>query len=320
MKKILLSSFLFVALNIVTSSCTKADATKGDTATQAKEQTATESQANEADANPKPEKDLNPYFNNQKADTDKINEVMGKISGITDLNQRVVAAANEFLGTPYVGGTLSVPEEEQLYVNTTGLDCLTFVESIISLAVASGKDNPGINDFLQTLQSVRYRNGEIDGYPSRLHYISEWGIDNGRRGNFREISHEYGGSQKRVKTINFMTSNRSLYPALSDNAVFEAVRKSELPLKDLQFSFIPTSEVGKAGDFLKSGDIVAIVTDKPGLDVSHVGIVNVKKGVPHMIHASSKYKKVIDDPLPLQEYLQRQKSPGIRVFRLLTPH
>lgn len=263
------------------------------------------------------EQPVNAFFNEDKADIGKIEAVLKKVKDIDNINDRIIAITQEFVGTPYIGGTLNLPSEETLYVNTTGVDCTTFVETVIALALASEQPNPDVNAFLRKLKSIRYRNGEIDGYPSRLHYISEWAIDNEKRGNFSEITNQCNLSEPRVKTIDYMTKNRSLYSALANDTVFEAIKENEKQLKNLHHSIIPTSLVNKAANnFLKNGDIVSIVTNKPGLDVSHVGIINIKNGIPHMIHASSKYKKVINDTVSLEEYLQKQKSPGIRVFRL----
>lgn len=259
----------------------------------------------------------NTYFNNQKQDIAKIEGVMKKVRDIDDINRRVVAITQEFIGVPYVGFTLNTPPKEQLYVNTTGVDCSTFVETVIALALASEKEDSGIDDYLKILKSLRYRDGRIDGFPSRLHYTSEWAIDNGRRGNFKEIGGDYDLSESRVKTIDFMTHNRNLYPAMAEDRVFEAIKQNEKSLKNLKFSYIPAAVVDKAAkNFLKSGDIVGIVTNKPGLDVSHVAVLDIRNGVPYLIHASSKYKKVVNDTVPLKDYLKRQGSPGIRVFRL----
>lgn len=257
------------------------------------------------------------FYDDEKRDTAKISAILSKAKEIPELGERVVAITQEFIGTPYVGFTLNLPPEEMLYVNTSGLDCLTFVETVIALAKGADSKTPSLNDYLNNLQSIRYHDGKIDGYPSRLHYISEWSIDNSRRGNFKEITADCDLAQQRVKTINFMTKNRNLYPAMKEVEVYEAIKRNEAPLKDLHYFIIPTSQVDKAAKgFLKSGDIVAIETTKPGLDVSHVGVVKVKNGIPYLIHASSKYKKVVNDTTPLRDYLKRQGSPGIRVFRL----
>ena len=40
-------------------------------------------------------------------------------------------------------------------------------------------------DYARTQQSIRYRDGKIDGYTSRLHYIADW-VNNGIRHGFME--------------------------------------------------------------------------------------------------------------------------------------
>lgn len=80
-----------------------------------------------------------------------------------------------YLGTRYVANTLDRNEVEQLVINTKEVDCLTFVEYTLAQALGSS--------FADNLQRIRYRDGIINGYPSRLHYTSDW-IDNGLRNGF----------------------------------------------------------------------------------------------------------------------------------------
>jgi len=48
-----------------------------------------------------------------------------------------------------------------------------------------------------------------------------------------------------------------------------------------------------------------------------MGIIAIVDGVPHLLHASMKAKKVIIDPRPLSEYLKNNRNlSGIRVIRL----
>lgn len=304
----MLKTFLIGIMAVWSVSCTSAGHREGDSTGRAAEF------ASSGDVKAPPA----PFYNNEREDVGKIEELLEKTRAVGDVNERVVAIAREFIGTPYKGGTLNIPEEEQLYVNTTGMDCTTFVETVVALAMLEGNGSAGVDGFLRNLQSLRYRDGIIDGYPSRLHYISEWALDNDSRGNLTEITPGCRQAVARVKTIDYMTRNRGLYPALTDKSVFDAIMENEKALKDLHFSVIPSDRVDEAArECLKSGDIVAIVTDKEGLDVSHVGIINIKGGIPYMIHASSKYKKVVEDTVPLREYLYRQKSPGVRVFRII---
>lgn len=62
---------------------------------------------------------------------------------------------------------------------------------------------------------------------------------------------------------------------------------------------------------------MAITTDIKNLDVTHIGIVVFRDGKPHLLHASSKAGKVLIDPLPLENYVRRNKhNTGIRVIRM----
>ena len=41
---------------------------------------------------------------------------------------------------------------------------------------------------------IRYRGGRLAGYPSRLHYFTDWLLDNERRGLIEIITADLGGS------------------------------------------------------------------------------------------------------------------------------
>ena len=61
-----------------------------------------------------------------------------------------------FLKTPYVAHTLEVNEEEKLVVNFDEVDCTTFVEYVLALALSPVKNGTIDNaDYARTLQSIR---------------------------------------------------------------------------------------------------------------------------------------------------------------------
>src|SRR5690606_12471803 len=95
--------------------------------------------------------------------------------------------------TPYVAHTLEVPGPERLVINLRGLDCVSFVENTLAL---SRLVRAGVSDFeafQAEIRALRYRDGAIDGYPSRLHYFTEWIADNERMGRVRDVTPELGG-------------------------------------------------------------------------------------------------------------------------------
>ncbi len=70
--------------------------------------------------------------------------------------------------------------------------------------------------------------------------------------------------------------------------------------------------------YIHTGDIIAIITSKRGLDVAHLGIASWHRdGTLHLLNASQIHKKVIDEPMTLYTYMQKHPSHlGVRVFHV----
>lgn len=256
-------------------------------------------------------------WHNEATDTVDINRLLKKAVMISDPQQRVASLAKDFIDLPYVAGTLEA-EDERLTVNLDEVDCTTLIDNVLTLAVTAGEHRTSWRDFVYNLERLRYRGGEMKGYPSRLHYISDWIVDNTHRGNFEEVTNRCDLATYEIKTIDFMSANRKLYPALADSATFAKIKEAEIGYRSHRFPIIKTSRVAKAAKtFLRTGDIIALCTGKKGLDVSHMGILFIdEKNIPYLLHASSKAGKVILDTTPLDRYLTTNRLTGIRVIRL----
>ncbi len=217
--------------------------------------------------------------------------------------------------TPYVAGMLDEPSSETLICRLDGFDCVTFVETTLALARGIKAQDYSVASFKNHIQDQRYRGGRLDGYCSRLHYFSEWIMDNEERGNVRNISEEVGG-ERLAKKIDFMTANREKYPRFAkDEATFECVREMEARLEGFDFYYLPQNSIRSAYDELQAGDIVATATSVGGLDVTHSGLVyDDGEGGKGFLHASpTGGVKVSPD---LQDYIKSNKSQiGIVVVR-----
>ena len=255
------------------------------------------------------------------ADTTVINQLLmkGHQSGITDANALVEYYARQLLGTPYVAHTLEA-DEEILTINIHELDCLTFIESLYALSRATLDNRYSWRDFAANIENVRYRGGTMGDYSSRIHYISEWIIDNHVRGNLVEITPDLPHADYMVKNIDYMTHHTDSYRQLkNDSAMVEKIRKYEL--RNHRFPYLKRSWLNdkavKAA--LRSGDFVTLVTKVDGLDVSHNGIIVIdEKGDPYLLDASMSGGKVMLEGKPLFNYLQKSKTNiGIRVFRMM---
>lgn len=259
-------------------------------------------------------------FHNETNDTTRITEILIKASHIKTDNpqERVDFIAREFLGTPYVAHTLEA-ETEMLTINLDELDCTTFVETVIALAYTAGEYRTSWRDYIHNLERIRYRNGDINGYASRLHYICDWVINNSHRGMFVDVTPRLPKCDYVVKSIDFMSKHRESYSALSDSVIYEQIKQVEIGYRNHRFPYIKKENTShkEVVNALCNGDIVALTTNTKGLDVSHLGIITFVDGSPHLLHASMKAGKVIIDPLPLSDYLRRNRNlTGIRVIRL----
>ncbi|WP_304487806.1 N-acetylmuramoyl-L-alanine amidase-like domain-containing protein [Duncaniella muris] len=261
-------------------------------------------------------------WHNEATDTTTITRILVKATDLcaSNPNQLVEFIGREFIGTPYKAGTLE-GSPEALTVNLEEMDCTTFVETVVALALTVENHRCSWIDFLDMLETIRYRNGYADGYASRLHYISDWVITNTHRGYIKDVTDRIPQSDVQIKTLDFMSRNRSKYPALSDSATFEGIKNMEVGYRSHRFPYIKSARLSSKPiiNALKGGDIVALTTKTNGLDVSHVGILVIEKDSPHLLHASSKEGKVVIDKLPLTEYMRKaHQLTGIRVLRLQT--
>ena len=229
--------------------------------------------------------------------------------------ERLVGIGKSFIGTPYVAGTLEVAESESLVINLRGLDCTTFVENVLALAIIYDKRDPTFDAFTDVLQNIRYRNGVLSGYASRLHYFSEWITDNEKKGWVKEVT-QYLGGVPMEKTRDFMTSHRELYPHLKSQENYAAMARIEKGLKSQPVYFLPSSAIAKQEQLIRNGDIIALATSIDGLDVTHTGIASREKdGRIYLLHASSKGQVELSN-IPLTDYLAGVKNNiGILIAR-----
>lgn len=280
-------------------------------------------------------------LNNEEQNNLQVRRVLFQQGDVWESNYRPVdfyalhfAFCDEYQekGTPYVAGTLepdSLPENlenfvEPLVMRFNAVDCTTFVEYMCA-ALLGRCDNPDPNDSIMQrfVQTLRYRGGKRGNYATRKHYFSEWISDNAKQGLMTEVTAQLPGAKKQKKKINFMTLHPNYYPQLAHcNAIFDEVRRVERMLSDQETYYIPKISVRRVLSELQDGDIVAFVTDKSGLDISHVGFVWQRDSwhdEPHLLHASSTQGRVVVSQATLSEYLASLKNClGIRVIRLNT--
>lgn len=222
----------------------------------------------------------------------------------------------DFLNTPYVAKTLDKAKEEKLVINLHELDCTTFAENCLALARTIKSDKANVATFCKELEGIRYRGGKLDGYASRLHYFSEWILDNEARHHVKSMAAQMGGKVLPV-ILNFMSNHPKEYPQLINDPVSTAkIKAIEEKVSAQKFHYIPVGQFESIEDLIKDGDIVTLTTSIPGIDVSHVGILLKKDGRIHLLHASLSAMKVLVSAEPFSDYLAKsKKTTGVMIAR-----
>lgn len=240
------------------------------------------------------------------------------------IGERVARAGQAMVGTAYVGYTLEIDDRiESPSANFEGQDCWTFFEIALGLArmLKSRQRSYGPADLLRQIELTRYRHGVCNGgYLERIHYLDEWFDDNEKRGHLRKITASLGRTVplegRRIdemtvlwKSYRYLKSNPGLRPGMAE---------IEAGLQKRPFRYLPKEAVAAAEPLIQSGDIVGIVTHKPHVYCSHVGLaLRTADGACRFMHASQTHKRVLVDK-PLSAYLADFRShAGIVVARPL---
>ena len=251
-------------------------------------------------------------------DKELLEEIFELHKGDTDLpvSALMVSVGNFFLETPYVAHTLETGEEEQLIINLRELDCTTYAENCLALSRTIRSGNLSIEQFASELQNIRYLDGKIHGYPSRLHYFCDWSHTNAQKGLITDLPEDLEQTAFR-KEINFMSTHPDSYRRLKeDSTLIEPIAAREKLISSRDMHFVPETGIAAVEDRLKDGDIVGITTSIEGIAIQHVGILVRVNGRIHLLHASSTAEKVVLSDDTLEDYLLNSRSAtGIMLAR-----
>ena len=237
----------------------------------------------------------------------------------------MAALGRTFVGTPYVPNTLETPGLEGLVINFRGLDCVTFVENVFALArfvrspdVATLLDHrlAAETRYAGLLVQVRYRGGRLDGYPSRLHYFSDWIADGAAKGLVDDVTRGLGGVRDDAP-VNFMSRHPEAYRQLGeDRSNLGAIRTVEERLVAAERWYIPEAKVAEVATGIRDGDIIALPSALAGLDVAHTGLAVWVDGTLRLMHAPLVGDSVEVSAEPLAVRVLRIRSQdGIMVAR-----
>jgi hypothetical protein len=242
------------------------------------------------------------------------------------LGNAIARLGESFVGASYTPGTLEVPGPERVVINLREFDCVTFIENLLAMtrfireggtALLADRASAEAR-YAGYLQEIRYRGGVLDGYPSRLHYFSEWLSDNAARGWLGLLTRELGGVED-AEALGFMSAHPGAYRQMAEPGVAGAIRAMEQRLNGGPARwYLPENRIEAAASGIRDGDLIAATSTLPGLDVAHTGIALWRNGRLHLLHAPLVGKSVEISALPLAQRIAEIKTQdGIMVARVL---
>ncbi|MBI3788793.1 MAG: DUF1460 domain-containing protein, partial [Ignavibacteriales bacterium] len=193
-------------------------------------------------------------------------------------------------------------------------------ENALVLARCIKKNKMTFDDYKAELQFIRYRGGKIEGYPSRLHYTSDYMYDNEKKKVWKLMAKDLGGVAF-TKKVGFMSTHPDSYRQIKENPAFaKVIAAQEQEINAREKFYIPKENVEKIVGKIMPGDILGMTTDMDGLDTSHTGIAIREDGVTKLMHAPLAGKQVLISDSALPEYLARNKrQTGIMIARPMEP-
>jgi len=211
-----------------------------------------------------------------------------------NLSQKSISEKLEFYsrrskGAPYLlfclgEGPSSAYDADPL-MDFSRFDCMTFCEHMLALSISNN-----YRETFKNLQKIRYKGGEINILKRNHFAVADWLPNN--RWLLYNASEELGN--------NFCTK---MTKTIDRNAFFEKLGIPRENLSKVQASqtlavkYIPKNHLLSIADKLKGGEIVCILTYKPGIFSTHMGLI-VRDSWNNLIfrHASSleKYSQVMD--------------------------
>lgn len=237
------------------------------------------------------------------------------------INDVIVEIGKTFLGVDYGANVLDPDGDERLVVNMRALDCVTFYENCVVLARCVKMKKTSFKDYMAQLQFLRYRNGSINGYSSRLHYSTDYWYDGEKKGILKVVTKEIFGEKNVVeipKPINFMSTHRESYKHLkSDDNNWKQIKSQEDAINARKDYFLPKGNLHMYADKVRHGDLIGIVSNVAGLDIAHTGVAVQMDGQLRFMHAPNVGKKVQLTEGTLHDYIAKNaRQTGIIVARV----
>ncbi|GAB4280480.1 MAG: hypothetical protein Kow0029_25100 [Candidatus Rifleibacteriota bacterium] len=182
------------------------------------------------------------------------------------------------------------------------LDCMTYVEHVLALANCK---TASYEEFLNRLIDIMFdANGKKLQNHLRNHFTSHWADVNERKGYLANIARKHSLAKVRYLFLNRVKGNRTFY-------VEDRFMISKEPQ---QLWYFPREVILNKKFVPDSGDVIAMVTEKEGLDVTHMAFYITHRKMSILRHASYRLNKIVDQDF--YDYLKgADHVAGLMVLR-----
>lgn len=233
--------------------------------------------------------------------------------------------AMELKGTPYVGFTLELSaDKEYCAVDLGGLDCVTFFEDTLDFSRMLKLGGRTPEAMLEQIQFTRYRGGHMTDFLSRLHYTTDWFVDNQKKSVIKILAPELPGAEPFTQKVGVMTEHPENYKQLAAHPEWIAkIKQYEDAINSRSLMYIPLDKLKGVEPLLQTGDIVGVCENVQGIDIGHTGLViKDSAGVPHFMDASSmrrNMKVTLETPPISETFTWSRRLTGAMFARPLEP-
>ncbi len=230
-------------------------------------------------------------------------------AAVTDPDQRIQFLSEVARETPYLifclgEGPSGLYDKDPL-VDIARVDCMTFCEQILSMAISGSYE-----EFFQNLQKIRYRDAIIS-FKTRNHYtIADWLPHNAWL--LEDATELIGGDYC-----------RSMTKTIDRAGVLGTMGCTDLrgipPPETMTVQYIPKEYLMDVAEHLRGGEIVSIISKHEGIFSSHMALIaKDREGGTIFRHASRTAGKVVDESF--SEYVRKiqdwKSTAGMMFIRI----
>ncbi len=208
-------------------------------------------------------------------------------TALAPMNQALIALARRSLGLPYRAFPLDHLPTERLLLDLQHVDQLRFVENLLALVNSRqvSTRTEAVDRFSDHVRQLRYSGAQVS-FCRRHHAFSRWAQAAQQQGYLVNLTPFLPGATSRRIPLSVQSSQ-----AATDAARQQADRRDCVTTLEksqaVDQAYVPLKGLWQVLPSLRSADLFALVTQRPGLDVSDVGLVEVNGHQINAIHAAS---------------------------------